>query len=152
MIYENFWGSIVSFCNDVIDNRKVIYPGVDLEYMDFEAHANIQEMPTSDLIGSTAITFTEEAPEIFTMSFTIGVSTYADDESLFRMRNYVGEIFNRLRPGQHLPFYDHATAAQIGWLVITDGTMVMPMTRADVRPLQWIQCHGIIDPLTAAGL
>ena len=58
MIYENFWGSIVSFCNDVIDNRKVIYPGVDLEYMDFEAHANIQEMPTSDLIGSTAITFT----------------------------------------------------------------------------------------------
>lgn len=151
-MYENFWGSIVSFCNDVADSRKVLYPTVDIEYIDWEAHANIQELPDADLIGSTAVTFTEEAPEIFSMSFTIGVSTHASDKSLFRLRNYVGEIFSRLRPGQQIPFYDSVTAAQIGWLNITDGTMVMPMTRADVRPLQFIQCHGVIDPLTASGL
>lgn len=149
MIYENFWGSIVSFCNDVIDDRKLVYTGSDIEYIDWEAHANIHELPEKDMIGSTAVTFTEESPDEFSMSFTIGVSTYGDDPSLFRLRNYVGEVFKRLRPGSKIPFYDAQTATQLGWIYITDNTMVMPMTRADVRPLQFIQCHGVIDPLTA---
>jgi hypothetical protein len=150
-MYENIWGSIVAFSNDIIDDRRAKYPGVDIEYVDWEAHANIQELPEGDLIGTTAITFTEDQPELFNGSFTIGVSTYADDSNLFRLRNYVGEVFNRLRPGMKVPFYDHETLEQKGWFHIVDGTIVLPMTRADARPLQFVQCQFVFDPVTATG-
>jgi hypothetical protein len=148
-MYENIWGSVVAFSLTVVDNRRLEYPNVTIDYLDWEAHANVQELPDCDLIGSTAITFTEDQPEIFNGSFTIGVSIYADDKSLFRLRNYVGEVFNRLRPGMKIPFYDHKTLEQKGWFHIVDGTIVLPMTRADARPLQFVQCQFILDPLTA---
>ncbi|MBC2806551.1 hypothetical protein ACCS91_33425 [Rhizobium ruizarguesonis] len=150
-MYENLWGSIVAFANDVIDDRKPIHPNAKIRYVDWEAHANIQELPEADLIGTTAITFTEDEPEMFHGSFTIGVSTYGNDHHLFRLRNYVGEVFKRLRPTSKIGFYDHQTLEQKGWLHIVDGTIVMPMTRADVRPLQFIQCQFIFDPVTGAG-
>lgn len=149
MIYENLHGSLVNFVNDVIDDRKQAHPGEAIEYIDWEAHANIYELPDVDLIGTTAITFTEDEPEVFSGSFTIGVSTYASDKNLFRLRNYVGEVFRRLRPGSKVPFYDRETLEQRGWLYIVDGTVVMPMTKADVRPLQFVQCQMVFEPVTA---
>jgi hypothetical protein len=150
-MYENVWGSVVAFANNVIDDRQPKYPNIEIGYVDWEAHANINELPDTDLIGSTTITITEESPEMFHGSFTIGVSTYADDKNLFRLRNYVGEIFNRLRPGSKVAFYDHETLEQKGWFNIVDGTTILPVTRADARPLQFVQCQFILDPLTAVG-
>jgi len=150
-MYENIWGSAVAFVNDVIDSRRSAYPDVAINYVDWEAHANIQELDDADLIGTTAVTFTEESRDLFHGSFTIGVSTYADDKSLFRLRNYVGEVFTRLRPGEKIAFFDAKTLAQKGWLHIVDGTIVLPMTRADARPLQFVQCQFLFDPVTATG-
>lgn len=150
MIYENLWGSIVAFANDIIDDRKQIYPNTEISYIDWEAHANIQELPNADLVGTTALAFTEEQEELFSVSFTIGVSTYADDANLFRLRNIVGKVFSSLRPQQKIPYYDHQTLEQRGWLHLVPGTTILPMTRADVRPLQFVQCQAILDPTTAA--
>jgi hypothetical protein len=149
-MYENIWGSIVAFTNDIVDNRKALYPDVEIEYVDWEAHANIQELPDTDLIGTTAITITEDSTDMFSGSFTIGVSTYATDHSLFRLRNYVGEIFKRLQSGSKIAFYDHTTLELKGYMYVTDGTIIMPMTRADTRPLQFIQCQFIFDAVTAS--
>lgn len=149
MIYENLHGSLVVFSTDVIDDRKVAHPGAQIEFIDWEAHANIHELPNADLIGTTALTFTEDEPDMFSGSFTIGVSTYADDKNLFRLRNLVGEVFRRLRPKSKVALYDHETLEQRGWLYITDGTTILPMTRADVRPLQFVQCSYIFDAMTA---
>lgn len=141
-LYENIWSSIVNFCNDVIE-------GKDAQYVDWEAHANMHELPEGDLVGSTAITFTEEEPELFSGSFAIGVSTQTNDTNLFRLRKYVGEIFSKLRPGMKVALFDRETMAQLGWLYVVNGTMVMPMTRADARPLQFIQCNFTFDAVTA---
>ena len=151
MIYEDLHGSLIAFTNGVIDDRKLAHPGETIEYIDWEAHANIFELPETDLIGTTAVAFTEEEPEVFTGSFSIGVSSFANDKNLFRLRNYVGEVFRRLRPGDKIPFYDRETLANKGWIYITNGTSVLPMTKADVRPLQFIQCSFIFDPTTALG-
>lgn len=150
-IYENLWGSIVAFANDIIDDRKVAYPDSPISFIDWEAHANIFELPDTDLIGTTALTFTEEAPHLFTVSFAVGVSTFIDDTNLFRLRNYVGRVFGRLRPEMKIPYYNRDTLEQLGWLSITDGTIVAPMTKADTRPLQFIQCNAVLDPITAEG-
>lgn len=149
MIYKNLWGSVVSFTNDVIDAQRLAYPDTDINFLDWEAHANIHELPNTDLIGSTAVTITEDEPEFFSVSFTLAMSSYADDNGLFRLRDYVNDVFMRLRPGSKIPYCDHQTAAQLGWLHITDGTIVMPMTRADIRPLQFVQCHATLDATTA---
>lgn len=151
MIYQNLWGSIVAFTNDIIDNRRVAYPDNSIEFIDWEAHANIYELPDTDLIGTTALTFTEEEPEVFSVSFAIGVSTFTDDKNLFRLRDYVGKVFSQLRPELKIAYYDHQTQEQLGWLLLVDGTIVAPMTKADARPLQFIQCHAVLDPVTALG-
>lgn len=150
MIYENLHGSIVAFTNNIIEDRKALHPEGNIDFVDWEAHANIHELPERDLIGTTAIAFTEEEPGVFTGSFTIGVSTYASDKNLFRLRNYVGEVFRRLRPESKIPFYDRETLEQLGWLYIVNGTTVLPMTKADIRPLQFVQCRIIFEEATAS--
>jgi hypothetical protein len=151
MIYEDLHGSLIAFTNSVIDDRKLAYPDEPIEYIDWEAHANILELPDTDLIGTTAVTFTEDEPDLFTGSFSIGVSSYASDKNLFRLRNYVGEVFRHLRPGDKIPYYDRETLVQRGWLYITNGTSVLPMTKADVRPLQFVQVNFAFDATTATG-
>lgn len=142
-LYENIWASLVNFCNDVLE-------GKDAQYVDWEAHANLHELPEGDLIGTIAITFTEEAPELFSGSFSIGVSTQTNDVSLFRLRSYVGEVFSKLRPGMQIALFDRESMIQLGWLHVVDGTHVMPMQRADARPLQFVQCNFVFDATTAA--
>jgi hypothetical protein len=151
MIYESLHGSLVAFVNTMVDARKLTDPDNILEFVDWEAHANINELPTRDLIGTTAVSFSEEEPDVFAGSMTIGVSTYANDQNLFRLRNIVGEVFRQLRPGEKIPFYDHETLMQKGWLYVVNGTTVLPMTKADVRPLQFVQCSFVFDAMTATG-
>ncbi|MBD9544260.1 hypothetical protein IB276_32975 [Ensifer sp. ENS04] len=150
-LYENLHGSLVAFTQSIIEDRKLVYPDVPIEFVDWEAHANIHELPDQDLIGLTAVTLTEEEVEMFSGSFTIGISSFASDKNLFRLRNYVGEAFARMRPLSKIPFYDAEACQQRGWLIITDGTTVMPMTKADARPLQFVQCAFVFDATTARG-
>lgn len=149
MIYEDLHGSLVAFVNNVIEDRKLKYADVPIDFIDWEAHANVQELPDTDLLGTTAVTFTEEDPELFSGSFSVGVSSYASDKNLFRLRNYVGEVFRRLRLGEKIPYYDREALVQRGWLYITNGTSVLPMTKADVRPLQFVQCNFVFEATTA---
>jgi hypothetical protein len=150
-LYENLHSSLVVFVQGIIEDRKPAHPETAIEYIDWEAHANTLELPDTDLIGTTAITFTEDEPHVFGGSFTIGISSFASDKNLFRLRNYVGSTFGRMRPESKIPLYDQEACVQLGWLHVVDGTTVMPMTKADTRPLQFIQCSFIFDPLTAAG-
>lgn len=150
-LYENLHSSLVSFAQTIIEDRKELYPDVLIDFIDWEAHANIHELPDKDLIGLTAVTLTEEDPEMFSGSFTVGISTFANDKNLFRLRNYVGKAFSEMRPLKRVPLYDAENCLQLGWLHIVDGTTVMPMTKADARPLQFIQCGFVFDVTSASG-
>ncbi|KQS84256.1 hypothetical protein [Rhizobium sp. Leaf383] len=151
MIYENLHSSLTMFAMGIIEDRKIVHTGETIEFIDWEAHANIFELPDHDLVGLTTLALTEDEPETFNGSFTIGISTFASDKNLFRLRNYVGEAYRRMRPGSKIPFYDAEACKQTGWILVADGTTVMPMTRADARPLQFVQCSFVIDPITAVG-
>jgi hypothetical protein len=148
--YENLHSSLTVFSQGIIADRQAAFPDAPIEFIDWEAHANIAELPDADLIGTTAIAFTEE-DEGISGSFTLGISSFASDKNLFRMRNYVGRAYDRMRSGNKIPLYDQEACIQTGWLYLTVGTTVMPMTRADARPLQFVQCSFLLDPITAAG-
>ena len=146
MIVADVWGSIIKLTNGMILDFKADYPLVDIRLIDWEAHANLNELPDADLIGPTALAISEEAPELFRVSFAMGVSTYQTDTNLFRMRDYLGRIFERLRYNRKIDVYDANTAVKKGQLYITDGTTLTPMTRAEVRPFQYVQVDCLSEP------
>ncbi len=150
-LYENLHSSLTVFAQGIIEDRKLLNPEVPLEFIDWEAHANIHELPDTDLIGLTALTVTEDSAHMFQGSFTLGASSFSSDKNLFRLRNYVGKAFSCMRSECKIPFYDAEACTMVGWLYIVDGTTIMPMTRADARPLQFIQAGFIFEAITAAG-
>ena len=146
-IVPSVWGSLTHFSNELIAEFRNRYPDFQIEYIDWESHANIHELPDTDLVGPTAITITELSPQMLEVSFAIAVSTYADDKNLFRMRDYLAETFELVRPNKQLRIYDSATAAALGYLVLTDGTFLAPMSRAETRPWQYVQATGLLEPV-----
>ncbi len=145
-IHPSIWGSIVAFCNAAIEEARLLHPEAKIQFIDWEAHANIEELPNCDLIGPTALVVMETSPQMFDVNFAIAVSTYQSDEHLFRHRHYLSMIFEKMRVGKQLPIYDDETAQEFGYLIFTDGTGVMPMTRAVTRPWQYVQVQGLLEP------
>lgn len=145
-IHPSIWGSIVVLCNQIIQDAQTAHPEAEVGFVDWEAHANIEELPNMDLIGPTALVLMETSPQMFDVNFAIGVSTYATDENLFRLRHYISMAFEKLRVGKQIPVYDSETATTIGYIKFVDGTGVMPMSRAVTRPWQYVQVQGVLDP------
>ena len=146
-IYPSVWGSITRFSNMLITDLRTINADGDLSFIDWESHANINELPDKDLLGPTAMTITENSSQMFEINFAIAVSTYSSDKNLFRMRSYLAEAFERMRTQKQLKVYDSQTAAALGYMVFIDGTMIAPMSRADVRPWQYVQATALLEPL-----
>lgn len=143
MIIEDVWASVVKLCQDVIEDLRVMYPDVAFEFVDWEAHANINELPNCDCIGPTALAFTEGSPGLAEANFAIAGSTYGDDTNLFRHRKIMSMIFERLRPTKQMKIYDAGSALEKGYMVFTDGTTLVPMTRAEARPWQYVQVQAL---------
>lgn len=149
MLYRDVWGSIVKLTNDTIAEFKIDYPAIAIQFMDWEAHANVAELPNADLIGPTGLSITEEEPGFVQVVFALAVSTYGTDANLFRQRDFVGRIFEKMRPEAQVALYDADTAAVKSFLVFTDGTTAVPMSRADARPWQFVQALALLEPTAA---
>lgn len=147
-IHASIWGSIVKMCNELIAEFRLENPSANIQFIDWEAHANIEELPDTaqDLIGPTSLVIMETSPEMFDINFAIAVSTYSTDENLFRLRAYISKIFERLRPLKKFIVYDSETAGTIGYVVATNGTGIMPMSRSTNRPFQYVQVAGLLGP------
>jgi hypothetical protein len=144
-IYQSVWGSIVHFANELIADLH--NSEGNLSFIDWETHANIHELPDQDMLGPMAVTITELTPQMFEVTFAIAVSTYATDDNLFRMKAYLGEVFERMRVNKQIRVFDNETAEPMGYMIITDGTLLAPMSRAETRPFQYVQASALLEPL-----
>lgn len=68
------------------------------------------------------------------------------DKNLFRQRDYIARIFERLRPESKITYYDATQATTKSVLIVTDGTMVAPMSKSEARPWQYVQCDCLLQP------
>jgi hypothetical protein len=143
--YENVWASLTVFANERITALKDTDPSYDIRYIDWES-ANVNELPDSDLIGPTAVTIEDEGQEQISVTFAIGVSTYTSDTNLFRLRRFVGSVFEAMRPEKQINYYNAELAVQRSKFVVTGGTLIAPMTRMDVRPWQFVQAAVLLVP------
>lgn len=146
MIVTNAWSSITVFAKNMIAECAAANPGAQIEFIDWEAHANIAELPNVDLIGPASLAITEHTSNFITVNFSIGVSTFKTDKNLFRQRDYIARIFEKLRPESKVTYYDAQAGASKSVLIVTDGTMVAPMSKAEARPWQYVQCDCLLQP------
>lgn len=144
-LYNNLVVSLVKFIQDFRDEISE-----DSTYVDWDAHAQISELPTGNLlIGPAGCGLTEDTPGIYEAVFSFGASTY-NDPNLFILRSVTSKLFGKLKIGQTIPIYDADTAQVISTLVIKTPRAVTPVTKAEIRSLQFIELVGLLEPYGAS--
>lgn len=134
--YNNVWASLLKRCQDFILDFKMLGLSENLQIIDWDAHANIEDLPPVDLLGPSGLGMMyEKEGEIIT--FTIGVATYQDD-NLFMLRRMVGLMYDALLPEKQFTIYDHETLKPLMPATIVEAS-VSPVSKSEVRALQLCQ-------------
>lgn len=135
MHYENFKSSILRFCTQFATDMQA--QGLaSMMPINFDAHADINELPESDLIGPKEFGV-ETDQGTFVISTMIGVSTL-NDTNLFRLDKIIDQLFKRLMPDEMIPLVNAETGAQMGWMKAMNGTAVLPVVQTKTRPLKFV--------------
>ncbi len=134
---SNVQVSLMRFCTDFAAAHS------GFTFVNFDAHADETTVPDGDLIGPSGLSlqFSGKLVEIKVM---IGLATFSDT-NLFRLNNTMGEMLELLRPEQRLRVYDSETGVDVGWMLILDGTQLLPVGGSAGRPLQYV----MIDLVTS---
>ena len=134
--HENFYASLVNFCQTQIGNLVASGISDNLAYCDYDSHSQIEELPKTDLIGLANLHWANSG-HLFEIAASIGCSTW-DDTNLFRHRKILGAVSPLLFPMKELPLLDADTGERIGWMKVDGTTAVMPMTLSTQRSMQFI--------------
>lgn len=138
--------SLWKFANDFMEELIGLGLLTDAEYLNWDAVANINELPQKDLFGPAGFACVED-DKTYQVTISFGIATL-NDENLFRMSDAKDRLFDRLSVTNKIPIYDADTTDEIGWFVLLNGTQLSPVARTEVRPLQFVQC-SMLASLTA---
>ena len=133
-VFNDVKASLLKYCKDVIDRNNL----QGFVNFDFDAHATIHQWPDKDLVGVGEYSITNEDKH-YHVTCLIAVSTRANDSQLQKLSNVIGCIFKELEPGfGGIQVVDSKTGQLRGNLVVMDDVSVLPVARADTRPIQMI--------------
>lgn len=141
---EDFHGSLVKFTQDFISSARGDGVSSDLGFINLDAHAEIHEWPSTDLIGlqGFAVQTDDRMYEIDAALFVMTLN----DANLFRHYRLLDRLFKALKPEQKLKLYSADTALAKSWMVVLDGTSILPVGRAETRPLQPVRFTLAVNP------
>ena len=142
MLANNAWASLVSFTQDIKDRLNSEGILENAEYIEWDAHANINDLPQKDVIGLTSFALLDEG-NMLTVNGAIGIGTF-NEKSLFRLRKGSALIFELLKPTLTIPYLDADSGFHINDIVLQSGTNLLPVSRADVRSIQFVQFEGLL--------
>lgn len=145
-VAENIWASLVRWTQDKLielNSAGVLNNG---QYIEWDAHASINDLPSSDLMGLKAFAVMEDE-NILNISCAIGIATM-NETNLFRLRKAAATIFESLRRDNSISYYDADSGLVINQMVLVDGTHMTPVARADVRSIQFIQFEALLETPT----
>ena len=129
MIYQNLQVSIQRFCADFAAANGC-------SFANFDSSWDEAELPRSDVCGPLGLTF-ELDEKLIEGSVQIGVTTL-DDTNLLRLSGKIAKLTELLLPTNKIKLYDATTGAELGLLVIQNGTKVMPVAGNKARPVQFV--------------
>lgn len=134
----NFRSSLLKFCNERINDliyRDLLNSGA--AFVDFDAHAQMTSVPEVDILGTANLTW-NLADKMFDLDVMFGVSTLRDT-NMFRHHRVLDFLVDYLAPEKQIPVVDADTGADRGWMVVTNGTQLLPVMKTDTRSLQFLQ-------------
>lgn len=124
------------------------------EYIDWDAHAEIHELPAVDkLIGLSGVSLANDGEEIRVV-FAVGVATQ-NDPNLFNLRGATSEFYGVFAPETRVDVYDKvaiddgADVEPSSWMVMTTPIEILPINRAEIRNVQFINCSALLNPKAA---
>lgn len=139
-LYNNVVISLVKFVNQFREDEA---PAAD--YVDWDAHAQIAELPTTPILIGPAgcgMTETKEGQEVV---FSFGIGSY-QDTNLVELRRLISKLYGRLTVGTRIPVVDATTGTEMSWMVVRTPRAVTPITKAEVRSLQFVELTALLDP------
>lgn len=134
MIYRNLHTSLMRFCVDMAQQWTENTP----TFLNFDASGDEHQLPKADVIGILGLSLDLD-DHLFTGTVQLGYSTW-DDTNLFRLVERVDTLLELLKPSNKLPIYDSTNSGDTlkGWVVVENGTRVLPVVRGVTRPIQFI--------------
>lgn len=135
-LYSTFKKSLIRFANQF--GQDVSAHGLvnGLEYVELDAHAQLNELPNKNLIGVSGYTLDIDE-QFVSVACGFGVSIL-DDPQLFQLGQVMDALLDRLLPTRTIPVYHPTTGNKLGQLIVTNGTSVLPVARTDTRTIQFI--------------
>lgn len=137
----------------VTDFAEAEMPGSKV--INWDDHANINELPEQDVIGLAGIGLAEDEPKKYSITLGIMVSTW-NDPGLDRLTTAISKLFGQIAPGKRVTVYtlsDNGLAAdEASWMVTTLPRAALPITKAEVRAIQAVECQLLLDPGAASSL
>jgi hypothetical protein len=136
-LYRDLHASLLRFCSDFSTSFSDNVPS----FINFDAAGDENSLPASDIIGPLALSF-ELDDHLLMGTVQIGYSTWGD-ANLFRLVERVDTLLELLKPTCRINVYDATgeVTSPKGFIVIQNGTHVMPVIKGDTRPIQFIAIH-----------
>ena len=137
--------STIRFINDIIDEIKGSHPTqLDIMYQDWDAHADLKELPNKDMIGLSGFGITED-DKTYEIVFGILLCTY-NDPNLFRVTDFADVFFRAMHAQKQFPIFNSTTGLKAGVAAFQLGTAVSPVQRVEIRPTIQITASAVVAP------
>ena len=143
---EQLFESIVlSLTRKVEDFRLANMPSS--QYVNWDNHANINELPESDVCGLAGVGMAEDDDDIYSIVFGVAMSTWGDTGG-HRLTKLISKMRAQFTKGTRLTVYDPdaMTAVPKTWMITVLPLAVTPVQKAEVRAVQSVMVHALLDP------
>lgn len=143
-LYE---AAVLSLARKVEDFRLVQMP--DAQSVNWDYHANISELPESDVIGLAGVGLAEDDPKHYEVIFGVMVSCYKDEGGA-RLTRLMSLLRAAFLPETRIQVYirsgDGLSALPACGMVTALPLAVLPPSKAEVRVIQALECRALLDP------
>jgi hypothetical protein len=147
-LFNNVYQSVVKWVQDWRETQTV---ASKLKYVNWDAHAELSELPEGNLVGPAMISLREEEEGIYLITFSIGVCVVSDPNH-FTLTKMISELRGLLKPTTRMAVYDHDSTEPATWMVVVTPQEVSPPAKAEMRSVRFLNVQALLDPGAASGL
>lgn len=127
----------------VDDFRKAEMPTA--EYVNWDAHAQIGELPQKDAIGLAGVGLAEDTPGHYEVAAAVAISTW-DDKNLIRLTKLVSDFFDMLPIEGQVPVFNPDDGDRMSFMVVAGPRSVSPVGKAETRSVQAMEFRLLLSP------
>lgn len=141
-IYYSHWQSVIAgFQQCVREMKEDGLIAEDSLVLNFDDFVDIKDYPMVDCVILRSFACDSDEDGTLAFSFNLGVSTY-NDVNNHRLEKIISYLYGRYHGGRSQYILDESGERK-AVLTFTDDTVVNPMSKAELRSLQFISVIGL---------